>query len=49
MEYLAGVGFFVAVIVAYGMGVHDGRIEEQRDEARRRSWQYRIDKARGKK
>ena len=43
MEYLAAVGFFAAVIAAYCMGVHDGRIDERHDQIRRRQWQYRID------
>jgi hypothetical protein len=48
MEYLTAAGFFVAVVVAYRMGAHDGRIEEQREEARRRQWQHRLDSERGK-
>jgi hypothetical protein len=50
MEYLTAAGFFVSVVVAYRMGAHDGRIEEQREEARRRQWQNRIDtQGRGRK
>ena len=49
MYYLAVIGFFVTFVGAYVMGVNDGRYLEQRDEARRRSWQYRIDEARRSK
>lgn len=48
MYYIALVGFAVFSALMYALGVHDGRIDEQRDEARRRIWQHRLNQERNK-
>ena len=48
MYYLALFGFFAAVATAFLVGEYVGKESEKLAQRRRREWQHRLDRERGK-